>query len=181
MEIKEITFDKTHRLFDYEGRIEFMKKYLILKKQVFIFAFLSSLLFLNCVSTSNIKLKDNIEGVWICETKYHGNYLILIFRDEKNGILYLQDDRVSFQDSSVKNKTLAMDVFQYVFSGNEIQFIFSDGKKYNNNCVLSKNGKKLIIYDFLSTLFSEYRFKKLNSKKEEAYLKMDKEKSEGIK
>ena len=141
----------------------------------YVFALFCLIIF-NCASTGNVT-QNGIEGVWEYEGSYHGNKILLIFRDNKNGVMYLYDNRVSFQNASVKNETLAMDTFQYVFSDNRIQFLFSNGKKHNNDCVLSKNGKSLVIDDFLGTLFTEFRFKKINSKKEETYLQIDKEKS----
>ncbi|MDR2716834.1 MAG: hypothetical protein LBB89_02045 [Treponema sp.] len=137
------------------------------------------LIIINCTTTGNTT-KNGIEGVWEYEGSYYGNKIILIFRDDKNGVMYVYDNRVSFQHASVKNQTLAKDIFQYDFSGNKIHFLFSGGKRYNNDCVLNKNGKTLVIDDFLDTLFSEYKFKKMNSKKEEAYLQMDNEKSGGV-
>ena len=135
----------------------------------------------NCTTTGKT-VQNGIVGVWEYEGSYYGNKLILIFRDDKNGVMYVYDNRVSFQNASVKNETLVMDIFQYVFSENEIQFLFSEhGKRYNDYCVLSKNGKTLVIKDFLNTLFSEFKFNKMNAKKEEAYFQMDKEKSGGVK
>jgi hypothetical protein len=121
--------------------------------------------------------QNGIKGVWVLDGSYHGNKIILIFRDDKNGVLYMMDNRVSFQNASVKNKTLVMDNFQYTFAEDKVQFLFSDVRRYNNDCTLNKNGKSLVFDDFLNTLFANFKFNKLNSKNEQTYLQIDKEKS----
>jgi len=135
------------------------------------------LIFLSCATTDNNTTQNGIEGVWVYERSYHGNKIILIFRDDKNGVMYMLDDRVSFQDANVRNETLAIANYQYAFMGNKLQLLFSDGKRYNNDCNLNKNGKSLVFDGFLNNLFEEFKFNKLNSKNEAIYLQIDKEKS----
>jgi hypothetical protein len=137
------------------------------------------LIILNCTTTGNTE-QNGIEGVWVLDGSYRGNKIILIFRDDKNGIMYMMDNRVSFQNASVRNETLAMDTFQYnIITGSKIQFIFSDGKRYENTCYTGKNRKSLIFKDFLNNLFANFTFNKLKPKDEAIYLQIDKEKSGG--
>ena len=134
------------------------------------------LIILNCATTSNTT-QNEIKGVWVLDGSYQGNKIILIFKDDKNGVLYMMDNRVLFQNASVRNQTLAMDNFQYTFTEGKLQFLFSDGKRYNNDCTLNKDGKSLAFDNFLNTLFANFKFNKLNSKNEQTYLQIDKEKS----
>jgi hypothetical protein len=135
----------------------------------------------SCQSIGKPLSENDLVGIWWSETTYYKNYVIINFKDNGTGILYMLDNRVTFRNATEKNETIARTKFQYIVSGNNIHFELENKRAFTNKCKLTSAGTILYFDTFLgNTEGLDYRkgftFKKLMPNEEQSFLQIELEK-----